>query len=77
MGSATTEMRIALPADTAVDADVDLQIGAGGYALQIRLSVSLPGLERQVARAIIHAAEQLCPCARVLRGHMGVQVRLI
>ncbi len=46
MGLAAGQLKIALPADRAIDAEVDLGTGEGGYLLQARLNVSLPGLDR-------------------------------
>src|SRR3954468_10230327 len=42
--------KIALPADVAIDAEVDLHLADGGYFLSARLNVSLPGLERGIAQ---------------------------
>src|ERR1700683_4530733 len=50
MGIAARKMKIALPADLAIDAEVDLCQAEDGYFLQARLNVSLPGLERDTAR---------------------------
>jgi osmotically inducible protein OsmC len=44
--------KVRLPADLAIDAEVDLCTGSGGYFLQARLNVSLPGFERGVARTL-------------------------
>jgi osmotically inducible protein OsmC len=46
-------MKIRLPADMAIDAEVDLCQTGEAYFLQARLNVSLPGLEREVA-ALVH-----------------------
>jgi Ohr subfamily peroxiredoxin len=56
MGLAATKTKVALPADTAVDAEVDLRTADGAYFLQARLNVSLPGVEREVAESLAHAA---------------------
>src|SRR5258706_13622003 len=48
MGLAANRMKVALPADAAVDAEVDLVVNDGSYSLRARLEVSLPGLERDV-----------------------------
>ena len=48
-----SKMRVKLPADVAVDPEVDLCTGSDGYFLKARLNVSLPGLERQVAQSIV------------------------
>src|SRR6187399_1923060 len=45
MGIAAHQMKVKLPAETAVDAEVDLCMLDGGYFLQARLSVSLPGID--------------------------------
>src|SRR3954471_5506450 len=48
-------------AERRVDAEVDLGTNEGGYVLRARLNVSLPGLDRDVARALVDAAHQTCP----------------
>src|SRR5882757_2520800 len=53
MGLAAHQMKVALPADLAIDAEVDLGTTDGAYLLQARLNVSLPGLDRDVARAVV------------------------
>src|SRR5882724_8383201 len=55
MGLAARKMKIALPAETAIDAEVDLCSNDGAYFLQARLNVNLPGLDREVAQAIVDA----------------------
>jgi hypothetical protein len=39
-------MSLTLPADVAIDAEVDLNLEDGGYILRARLNVSLPGVKR-------------------------------
>src|SRR5216117_480955 len=58
------KMKVKLPSDLAVDAEVDLCTGSAGYFLQARLNVSLPGVARELAYAIVKAAEQLCPYSK-------------
>src|SRR5262245_6857812 len=50
--------RVALPESAAIDAEVDLGTNAGGYQLQARLNVSLPGLDRQVAQELADRSEE-------------------
>src|SRR3954471_1877988 len=54
IGLAASQRKGALPADRAVDAEVDLGTNEGGYVLRARLNVSLPGLDRELARALVH-----------------------
>jgi osmotically inducible protein OsmC len=51
-------MKVRLPADVAIDPEVDLGTAGGAYFLQARLNVSLPGLEREVAQALVDGAHQ-------------------
>src|SRR5437764_9306741 len=53
MGVAAGKMKVTLPADRAVDAEVDLGTNDGDYVLRARLNVSLPGLDRDVAREVV------------------------
>jgi organic hydroperoxide reductase OsmC/OhrA len=76
MGLAAKEKRVALPAGTAVDAEVDLGTGEGGYFLQARLNVTLPGLPRDIARVLIDTAHQTCPYSKMSRGNIDVTITL-
>ena len=76
MGLAAKARQVALPADTAVDAEVDLGTGDGGYFLQARLRVSLPGLDRAVAHEIIDTAHETCPYSKASRGNIDVSITL-
>src|SRR4051812_34148668 len=77
MGLAAAQRKVALPADRAVDAEVDLGMTGGGYLLRARLNVSLPGLDREVARAIMDAAHQTCPYSKATRGNIDVVINLV
>lgn len=76
MGLAAGKLKVALPADRAVDAEVDLGTTDGAYVLQARLTVSLPGLDREVAQAIVDAAHQTCPYSKATRGNIDVTITL-
>ena len=76
MGRAAQAAGVKLPADVAVDAEVDLGKSGEGFELQARLAVSLPGLDPAVARAIIDGAHQLCPYSKATRGNIAVELTL-
>ena len=69
--------KIALPAKCAIDAEIDLVLDEGAYTLRARLNVSLPGLDRDVARDLINEAHQTCPYSKAVRGNIDVAVALI
>jgi osmotically inducible protein OsmC len=77
MSVAASKMKVSLPAERAVDADIDLGMSDGEYLLRARLNVSLPGLERGVAQAIVDAAHQTCPYSKATRGNIDVTVNLL
>ena len=77
MGIAAAKARVTLPTDLTVDTEVDLGTAGGGYFLQARLNVSLPGLEREVARALVDAAHQTCPYSKLTRGNINVEINLV
>ncbi|WFP63591.1 MULTISPECIES: organic hydroperoxide resistance protein [unclassified Mesorhizobium] len=77
MAIAARKMNVALPAGTAIDAEVDLNVDEGAYFLGARLSVSLPGLDRNVARAVVDAAHQTCPYSKATRGNIDVEINLV
>ena len=65
MGFVAAKMRTRLPADAAVDAEVDLCDSGGEYFLKARLNVSLPGIGREVAQAWVDRA----PDVSLFQGH--------
>jgi len=77
MGRAASQMKVRLPADVAVDAEVDLGTTADAFFLQARLNVSLPGIDRELAQALAHAAHQLCPYSKATRGNIHVDINVI
>ena len=77
MGLAARKMKVALPADTAIDAEVDLCLTDGAYFLQARLNVSLPGIERDVAQSLVDAAHRTCPYSKATRGNIDVVISLL
>ena len=70
-------MKVRLPADPVIDAEVDLLTGDGGYFLQARLNVSLAGLDRQTAQTILEGAHQTCPYSKATRGNINVAINLV
>jgi Ohr subfamily peroxiredoxin len=77
MGIAAGNMQIQLPADTALDTEVDLGMKDGGFFLQARLNVSLPGLDRATAFALVQAAHETCPYSKATRGNINVTINLV
>jgi lipoyl-dependent peroxiredoxin len=77
LGLAARKLKVELPADVAIDAEVDLCMEGDAYFLRARLNVSLPGLERNVALALIEGAHQTCPYSKAVRGNIDVVLNLV
>lgn len=77
MALAAKSRKVTLPPDVAIDAEVDLNIADGGYFLRARLNVAIPGLDRDVAQAIVDAAHQTCPYSKATRSNIDVAINLV
>ncbi|MGF6573819.1 peroxiredoxin, Ohr subfamily [Paraburkholderia fungorum] len=77
MGLAAQKLKVALPKETAVDAEIDLVTADGAYFLQARLNVSVPGVDSEVAQALVDAAHQTCPYSKATRGNIDVVITVV
>jgi len=77
MGIAATKRKIKLPADTTVDAEIDLCLEGSAYFLQARLNVSIPGVAQETAQALADAAHLTCPYSKATRGNIDVLINVI
>ncbi|MBE0629447.1 MAG: OsmC family protein, partial [Burkholderia vietnamiensis] len=67
-----------LPADTQVTAEVGIGPNdAGGFGLDIELRVSLPGLDKADAQALVDKAHHVCPYSNATRNNVPVRLTVI
>ncbi|WP_300649170.1 organic hydroperoxide resistance protein [Hydrogenophaga sp.] len=69
--------KIAVPADAAIDAEVDIGPIPAGFGIAARLNVSLPGMDRAVAQDLVDTAHQVCPYSNATRGNINVTITLV
>jgi osmotically inducible protein OsmC len=70
--------KVRFPAEAAVDAEVDLRLSeTEGYSLEVRLYVSLPGIDPELARAIAEGAHLLCPYSKATHGNIKVETNIV
>ncbi|MFN4024590.1 MAG: organic hydroperoxide resistance protein [Hyphomonas sp.] len=71
--------KVALPAASAVTAHVGIgQNPKGkGFALEVTIEVSLPGLDTAAAEALVQETHQVCPYSNATRGNVDVTLRLV
>ena len=78
MGIVAAKMKVRLPADVSVDAEIDLCNSGNSYFLRARPNISLPGLEREVAQAIVDTTHgETCAYSNATRGNVDVTLNVV
>ena len=72
MKAVAARTKTALPADLAIDAEVDLGPIPNAYGIAVRMTITLPGMERAAAEQLVQAAHQVCPYSNATRGNIAV-----
>jgi len=63
---------------TTVTAEVSIgKNDAGGFGLATTLKVHIPGVEREVAQALVEKAHEVCPYSNATRGNMPVTLEIV
>lgn len=67
-----------VPADAKVTAEIGIgPRSEGGFGLDIALEVSLPGVDRAEAEALVAKAHQVCPYSNATRNNIDVRVTVV
>lgn len=69
--------KIAFPADASIDAAVGIGPLPTGFGIQAELKISLPGLPREQAEALVQKAHQVCPYSNATRGNIDVTLTVV
>ena len=69
---------LSVPADTKVTSTVGIgPRSEGGFGLEVALSISLPGVARADAQALVAKAHQICPYSNATRNNIDVQLSIV
>ncbi len=74
------KMKVPFPADTSITADIGfgpLAGGVKGFGISAALVITLPGMDRAQAQAVIDGAHQVCPYSNATRGNIDVSLTLV
>lgn len=77
MKAVAARQKIALPADVSITADVGigpLTGKAGAFGIAVKMAVSIPGMDRAAAEALVATAHEVCPYSNATRGNVDVQL---
>ena len=78
MRRAGASLGIRVPDEVSVDADVSLGTTADqGFALAVKLTINLPGLEAEQKQQLVDGAHQLCPYSHATRGNIDVRFEIL
>jgi Ohr subfamily peroxiredoxin len=74
---AASQAKVKLPADPDVDAEIDLNLAGSAFFLRARFNVSLPGVDRETAQALLETAHGICPYSKATHGNIEVTTTLL
>ena len=77
MKAVAGKLKMTIPADVSIDAEVDLGPIPNAYGIAARLNVTLPGMDRTQAQQLLDAAHQVCPYSNATRGNIDVKITLV
>ena len=77
IGLAASKMRIVLPEETAIAAEVDLCIENGEYFLKARLNISVPGLDKTIVQQLVEVASNTCPYSKAIKGNVEAEYHVV
>jgi osmotically inducible protein OsmC len=72
--------KIALPAEVSITADVGIgpMTGRpGAFGISVKMAVSIPGLDRTAAEALVATAHEVCPYSNATRGNVDVALTVV
>lgn len=69
--------KIALPADTSINASVGIGQIPQGFGIEVALQVSIPGMEKAAAEALVAKAHEVCPYSNATRGNIEVTITVV
>ena len=77
MKAVAGKQKIALPADTTINADVGIGPIPGGFGIKVDMRISIPGMDKAAAQALVDAAHKVCPYSNATRGNIDVSLTVV
>lgn len=66
--------KVTLPAGTKIDSSVGIGPLPTGFGIEAELKVTIPGMDRAQAEALVHKAHVVCPYSNATRGNIDVKL---
>ena len=77
IGLAAAKKGITLTEAPSVDATIDLVMEGSAFFLRAKLDVTVPGIDIDLARALVDVAHEICPYSKATRGNIEVEVNVL
>jgi Ohr subfamily peroxiredoxin len=77
MKAVAAREKIALPADVSIEGRVGIGPIPNGFGIEAELKISLPGMPREAAQALVAKAHQVCPYSNATRGNIDVTLTVV
>lgn len=69
--------KIAFPADASIEATVGIGQIPSGFGIEAELKISLPGIPREQAEALVQKAHLVCPYSNATRNNIDVTLTVV
>ena len=69
--------KITLPGEVSITSDVGIGQIPGGFGIKVDMRISVPGMDRAAAEALVAAAHKVCPYSNATRGNIDVSLTVI
>jgi len=69
--------KVSLPAEVNIQGNVGIGAIPTGFGIEVELRISLPGLDRAQAEALVQKAHVVCPYSNATRGNIDVTLTLV
>jgi lipoyl-dependent peroxiredoxin len=80
MKAVAARQKLSLPADVSITSDVAIgpMTGkAGAFGVSVHMAISVPGMDRAAAEALVAAAHEVCPYSNATRGNIDVTLNVV
>jgi len=72
-----SQEKIAIPKEANVQGNVGIGQVPTGFAIEVELKISLPGIHRAAAQALVDKAHIVCPYSNATRGNIDVTLTIV
>jgi len=80
MKAVAAKQKISLPAEVSIKSDVSIgpMTGKpGAFGIAVGLAVSVPGMDKAAAEALVKTAHEVCPYSNATRGNIDVTLTVV